>query len=103
MIYLILFWEFFKIGALSFGGGLGMIAISYGYNRYRYLIMIFSVVLLVLMVQLFQTVGTFAAIKSDKRLKGVVTNAKKSFIMLGVAFLLFMAVIIAGIIVVNPQ
>lgn len=27
MIYLILFWEFFKIGALSFGGGLGMISL----------------------------------------------------------------------------
>ena len=27
MIYLILFWDFFKIGALSFGGGLGMISL----------------------------------------------------------------------------
>ena len=27
MIYLLLFWEFFKIGALSFGGGLGMISL----------------------------------------------------------------------------
>lgn len=51
------------------GGGLGKIAINYGYYRYKYLIMIAAVVLLILMVQLFQTVGTRLAIKLDKRLK----------------------------------
>ena len=52
------------------GGGLGKIAISYGYNRYQFLIMIFAVILLVVMVQVFQSIGTYAAVKSDKRLKG---------------------------------
>ena len=51
------------------GGGLGKIAINYGYYRYRYLVMLLAVVLLILMVQLFQTVGTKVAQKSDKRLK----------------------------------
>lgn len=83
------------------GGGLGMIAISYGYNRYRYLIMIFSVVLLVLMVQFFQTVGTYAAIKSDKRLKGTVVSAKKSFIALAVALVLFVSTVVVGTLIVN--
>ena len=51
------------------GGGLGKIAINYGYYRYRYLVMLLAVILLILMVQLFQTVGTNVAVKSDKRLK----------------------------------
>ncbi|MBQ9768538.1 MAG: ABC transporter permease [Lachnospiraceae bacterium] len=51
------------------GGGLGKIAINYGYYRYKYLIMLAAVVLLILLVQLFQTVGTGLATKTDKRLK----------------------------------
>lgn len=51
------------------GGGLGKIAINYGYYRYQYMVMIFAVVLLIVLVQLFQTVGTGLAVKSDKRLK----------------------------------
>ena len=52
------------------GGGLGKIAINYGYYRYKYIVMIFAVVLLILIVQLFQSVGTKIAKKTDKRLKG---------------------------------
>ena len=51
------------------GGGLGKIALSYGYYRYQTNIMIVCVVLLVLMVQAFQSVGTLWATKSDKRLR----------------------------------
>lgn len=51
------------------GGGLGSIAINYGYYRYKTLIMIFAVVLLIVMVQVFQTVGTKLTVKCDKRLK----------------------------------
>lgn len=51
------------------GGGLGKIAINYGYYRYKYLIMLFAVILLVLMVQIFQSLGTHLATRSDKRLK----------------------------------
>ena len=51
------------------GGGLGKIALSYGYYRYQTNIMIVCVVLLVLMVQAFQSVGTLWAAKSDKRLR----------------------------------
>ena len=51
------------------GGGLGTIAINYGYYRYKYLVMLFAVILLILLVQLFQSVGTRLAVKSDKRLK----------------------------------
>ena len=51
------------------GGGLGKIAINYGYYRYQYLIMIMAVIFLILLVQLFQSLGTHLAAKSDKRLK----------------------------------
>lgn len=51
------------------GGGLGKIAINYGYYRYKYLIMIAAVVLLIIFVQIFQSVGTKLAAKADKRLK----------------------------------
>ena len=51
------------------GGGLGKIAINYGYYRYKYLIMLAAVVLLILLVQVFQSVGTRLAAKADKRLK----------------------------------
>lgn len=51
------------------GGGLGKIAINYGYYRYKYLIMICAVVLLIVMVQVFQTIGTKLSVKLDKRLR----------------------------------
>ncbi len=49
------------------GGGLGDIAVRYGYYRYQTDIMIVTVVLLILLVQMFQTVGMFIASKLDKR------------------------------------
>ena len=49
------------------GGGLGKIAINYGYYRYKYLVMLIAVILLILLVQVFQTVGTRLAAKADKR------------------------------------
>ena len=51
------------------GGGLGKIAINYGYYRYKYLVMLIAVILLIVMVQIFQSIGTRLAAKSDKRLK----------------------------------
>lgn len=51
------------------GGGLGKIAINYGYYRYKDLIMLAAVILLVVLVQVFQSIGTHLAIGSDKRLK----------------------------------
>lgn len=51
------------------GGGLGKIAINYGYYRYQYLVMAFAVIFLIVLVQIFQSVGTRLAAYSDKRLK----------------------------------
>ncbi len=49
------------------GGGLGVIAINYGYYRYQSDIMLITVLLLVVIVQIFQEVGMFIARRTDKR------------------------------------
>lgn len=51
------------------GGGLGKIAINYGYYRYKYLVMIVAVILLIVLVQIFQSVGTRLTVRLDRRLK----------------------------------
>ena len=51
------------------GGGLGKIAINYGYYRSEELVMFIAVFLLIVLVQIFQTVGTKMAINEDKRIK----------------------------------
>lgn len=51
------------------GGGLGKIAINYGYYNFKYLVMWAAVIGLILLVQIFQSVGTWLAAKCDKRLK----------------------------------
>lgn len=50
------------------GGGLGDIAIRYGYNRYDTETMLITVVLLVILVQIIQSVGSRIAKRSDKRI-----------------------------------
>lgn len=55
-------------GAIG-GGGLGKIAITIGYQRYRYAVLYLAVIVLVILVQLFQSIGTRLAVKCDKRLK----------------------------------
>ncbi|WP_236685609.1 methionine ABC transporter permease [Geobacter pickeringii] len=49
------------------GGGLGDIAIRYGYYRYQNGIMIATVVLLIVVVQIFQDIGMKISQKQDKR------------------------------------
>lgn len=55
-------------GAIG-GGGLGNIAIMYGYQRYNYMVILIAVVLLIILVQVFQSAGTALSVKTDKRLK----------------------------------
>lgn len=49
------------------GGGLGDIAIRYGYYRYQNDIMLITVVLLIIVVQILQEVGMRISRKKDKR------------------------------------
>ena len=55
-------------GAIG-GGGLGNIAIMIGYNRYKYAVLYLAVIVLVLVVQVFQSVGSKLAMRLDKRIK----------------------------------
>ena len=62
----------FGYGAMSGavgGGGIGRIAVNYGYNRYKPLVMYFAVILLVILVQLFQSAGNVLVKKADKRIR----------------------------------
>ena len=49
------------------GGGLGDIAIRYGYYRYQTDIMLFTIVILVVLVQILQGLGMMLSRKLDKR------------------------------------
>ena len=49
------------------GGGLGDIAMRYGYYRYESEIMFVAVILLVVLVQIFQTAGMSMSVKLDRR------------------------------------
>lgn len=53
-------------GALG-GGGLGAIAINYGYYRYQADMMWVAVILLVIIVQVFQLIGNKVMLRADKR------------------------------------
>ena len=51
------------------GGGLGNLAITQGQQRYNQAVLLAALIVLVILVQLFQTVGTSLARKADKRIK----------------------------------
>jgi len=51
------------------GGGLGAIAINYGYYRYNTPVMLVTVLLMVIIVQLFQEIGSRIEKKTDKRIR----------------------------------
>jgi len=51
------------------GGGLGNLAITQGQQRYNQAVLLAALIVLVILVQVFQTVGTRLAKKADKRLK----------------------------------
>ena len=49
------------------GGGLGAVAVTYGYNRYQFDIMLVAVIIIVVVVQIFQEAGLWLARRLDKR------------------------------------
>lgn len=51
------------------GGGLGKLAINYGYYNFKFLVMWAAVIGLILLVQIFQSLGTRIASATDKRLR----------------------------------
>ncbi len=51
------------------GGGLGKMAINYGYYNFKFIVMWAAVIGLILLVQIFQSAGTKLATACDKRLR----------------------------------
>ena len=51
------------------GGGLGKMAINYGYYNFKFIVMWAAVIGLIVLVQIFQSVGTKLAQVCDKRLR----------------------------------
>ena len=69
MVALITIFGYGAMAGAVGGGGIGRIAVNYGYNRYKPLVMYFAVVLLILLVQLFQSIGNVLVKKSDRRIR----------------------------------
>ena len=49
------------------GGGIGDLAIRYGYQRYDTVVLVAMSLLLIVLVQLIQLAGNYAAARLDKR------------------------------------
>ena len=63
-------------GAIG-GGGLGRIAINYGYNRYNYAVMLIATVLIVILVIFFQSLGSWLANRVDHRITRATPKFKR--------------------------
>lgn len=51
------------------GGGLGKLAVTYGYYNFKFIVMWAAVIGLIILVQIFQSAGTKLATACDKRLR----------------------------------
>lgn len=69
MVALITIFGYGAMAGAVGGGGIGRIAVNYGYNRYKPLVMYFAVVLLIILVQLFQSIGNVIVKRSDRRIR----------------------------------
>ena len=63
-------------GAIG-GGGLGKIAINYGYYKYNVGVMLAATVLIVILVQIIQSVGTHLAVRLDRRVRTVERKGRR--------------------------
>lgn len=59
--------SFTTVAGLVDGGGIGDFAVRYGYYRYQPDIMIFTVILIIIWVQLIQAGGNYLVRRLDKR------------------------------------
>jgi len=53
------------------GGGLGAIALMRGHGRNQILVLYVAVIILVILVQIIQSVGTALAVKTDRRINEI--------------------------------
>jgi len=62
------FISYSTVAGLVGGGGIGDFAIRYGYYRYQPEVMVFTVILIIVLVQVIQTIGRIISHKLDKRI-----------------------------------
>jgi len=63
----VLFVSYSTIAGVIGGGGIGDFAIRYGYYRYQPEVMFFTVILIIILVQIIQTAGRIISTALDKR------------------------------------
>lgn len=59
------------------GGGLGAMALLRGYGRQETVVLYVAVIFLVILVQIIQSIGTAAAVKTDRRIQHTQTKRRK--------------------------
>ena len=69
VVVLITIFGYGAMAGILGAGGIGSIAINYGYYRRRELVMYVTVVALIILVQEFQSVGNYVVKKTDKRIR----------------------------------
>jgi len=66
-ITIITIFSYTAIAGVVGAGGLGDIAVRYGYQRYQTDVMIATIIIMVILIQVIQTLGNFAVRRIDKR------------------------------------
>ena len=66
-ITVITIFSYTAIAGVIGAGGLGDIAVRYGYHRYQTDVMIATIVIMVILIQVIQTLGNFGVRRIDKR------------------------------------
>ena len=69
MVALITIFGYGAMAGIVGGGGLGAIAINYGYYRTRLLVLYLAVIAMIIIVQILQSAGNVITRKSDKRIR----------------------------------
>ena len=69
MVALITIFGYGAMAGIVGGGGIGAIAINYGYYRRRQLMLFLAVILLLVIVQVLQSIGNVITRKADKRIR----------------------------------
>ena len=59
------------------GGGLGAMALLRGHGRQETVVLYVAVILLVILVQIIQSIGTSLAVKTDRRINSTETKQKR--------------------------
>ena len=69
MVALITIFGYGAMAGIVGGGGIGAIAVNYGYYRRRLLVLYLAVIVMIIIVQILQSIGNVIVRRSDKRIR----------------------------------